>query len=161
MPCFQHSVLLFSHQYSLRGKNRNWIIQPIAFWTKFRRLSGPLPIAFWPWYKIDTSSLFYLELKSPNFTARSVSTLQQLSTALLQIFLRTNTKNKTKVDVVCNRRFIQQKSVPRVALLSFVGTQKVWSIRRAAKEEHKLYLLAHIHCYFLSYEMLLLLLGNI
>jgi hypothetical protein len=54
------------------------------------------------------------------------------------------------VDVVCNRRFIQQKSVPRVALLSFVGTQKVWSIRRAAKEEHKLYLLAHIHCYFLS-----------
>jgi len=161
LPCFQHSVLLFSHQ-SLRGKIRNWIIQPsvpypaphedltISIYPSSEDFSGPLPIAFWPWYKIDTSSLFYLELKSPNFTARSVSTLQQLSTALLQIFLRTNTKNKTKVDVVCNRRFIQQKSVPRVALLSFVGTQKVWSIRRAAKEEHKLYLLAHIHCYFLS-----------
>jgi hypothetical protein len=66
---------------------------------------------------------FYLEQESPNFTARSVSTLQQLTTALLQIFLRTNTKNKTKVDVVCNRRFIQQKSVPRVALLSFVGME--------------------------------------
>jgi len=66
---------------------------------------------------------FYLEQESPNFTARSVSTLQQLSTALLQIFLLTNTKNKTKVDVVCNRRFIQQKSVPRVALLSFVGME--------------------------------------
>ncbi|KAJ6881177.1 hypothetical protein NC651_027895 [Populus alba x Populus x berolinensis] len=38
-------------------------------------------------------------LESPNFTARSVSTPQQLCTALLQIFLRSNTKNKTKVDL--------------------------------------------------------------
>ena len=110
------------------------------------------------------SDHFYLEQEGPNFTTRSVYTLQQLSTAVLQIFLRTNTKNKTKMDVVCN---IQQKSARSGCIVvfcwhgTFVGTQKIWSIRRATKEEHKLYLLAHIHWYFLSYEMLhLLLLGN-
>jgi hypothetical protein len=78
---------------------------------------------------------FYLEQESPNFTARSVSTLQQLSTALLQIFLRTDTKNKTKVDVACDLRFILQKYVPRVALLSFVGVELLLAHKKYDPED--------------------------